>query len=254
MRELVSCRSENPKLLDDAGAQEAGRGRGGLPDRDRRPPGRRSACEIDRFEALPGRDDVVGTARGRGRRPLADPQRARRRRAGRRRRRPGRTIPGAARSRTGELWGRGSCDMKGGIAAGIVALRALRDRSACGSRGDVVFQSVVDEETGGPGTRAALERGHSADAAIVLEPTAARDRHGRGRRSSGCASSCAGAPGHSAHPLPLGPRGRAGRRRSTRSRRPSSCSPPSQELERHWARTQGAPAHAERASRRSTRA
>ena len=39
-------------------------------------------------------------------------------------------------------------------------------------RGDVVFQSVVDEETGGPGTRAALARGHVADAAIVLEPTA----------------------------------------------------------------------------------
>jgi len=37
--------------------------------------------------------------------------------------------------------------------------------------GDVVFQAVVDEETGGPGTRRAVER-HPADAAIVLEPTA----------------------------------------------------------------------------------
>ncbi len=61
--------------------------------------------------------------------------------------------------------------MKGGIAAGVVALRALQ---SLGVRlaGDVVFQSVVDEETGGPGTRAALARGHRADAAIVLEPTA----------------------------------------------------------------------------------
>jgi len=61
--------------------------------------------------------------------------------------------------------------MKGGIACGIVALRVLQ---SLGIRlqGDVVFQSVVDEETGGPGTRAALARGHVADAAIVLEPTA----------------------------------------------------------------------------------
>ena len=51
----------------------------------------------------------------------------------------------------GNLWGRGACDMKGGIGCGIVALRALQ---ALGVRlaGDVVFQSVVDEETGGPGT------------------------------------------------------------------------------------------------------
>ena len=58
--------------------------------------------------------------------------------------------------------------MKGGIGCGIVALRTLQ---ALGVRlaGDVVFQSVVDEETGGPGTRAALTRGHVADAAIVLE-------------------------------------------------------------------------------------
>jgi acetylornithine deacetylase len=60
--------------------------------------------------------------------------------------------------------------MKGGLAAGIGALWALRDL-AVGLRGHVVFQSVVDEETGGPGTRTAVER-HPADAAIVLEPTA----------------------------------------------------------------------------------
>ena len=70
----------------------------------------------------------------------------------------------------GRLWGRGSCDMKGGIACGIVALRALRDLGIR-LQGDVVFQSVVDEETGGPGTARAIERGHLADAAIVLEPT-----------------------------------------------------------------------------------
>jgi len=37
--------------------------------------------------------------------------------------------------------------------------------------GDVIVQSVVDEEGGGNGTLACVERGYTADGAIVLEPT-----------------------------------------------------------------------------------
>src|SRR6185437_10685992 len=61
----------------------------------------------------------------------------------------------------GRIWGRGSCDMKGGLAAGIAALRILRALELRPS-GDVIFQAVVDEETGGPGTRRAVER-HRGD-------------------------------------------------------------------------------------------
>jgi acetylornithine deacetylase len=70
----------------------------------------------------------------------------------------------------GVLWGRGACDMKGGLVAGITAVAALQ-RAGLSPAGDVLLQSVIGEETGGAGTLATLVRGHAADAAVVLEPT-----------------------------------------------------------------------------------
>lgn len=72
----------------------------------------------------------------------------------------------------GRLWGRGSADMKGGVAAAIEAVHAVR-RSGAELPCDVVFHLVADEERGGQlGTRVLLERGYiSADACIVPEPT-----------------------------------------------------------------------------------
>ena len=65
---------------------------------------------------------VVGTRRRR--RADADPQRTRRRRAGRRSRQW--TVnPWEATIRDGCVFGRGACDMKGGLAAALAALRAL---------------------------------------------------------------------------------------------------------------------------------
>ena len=82
-----------------------------------------------------------------------------------------RTTPFSGEVRDGKLWGRGSFDMKGGLAAslwGILAARAV----APGLRGDLLIESVVDEEWGGAnGTLAARLRGHQADAAIIPEPT-----------------------------------------------------------------------------------
>lgn len=75
----------------------------------------------------------------------------------------------------GRIWGRGSADMKGGIAAAIEAVHVAR--RACGGADrlpcDVVFHLVADEETGGEhGTRVLLERGLIAgDACIDPEPT-----------------------------------------------------------------------------------
>jgi len=73
--------------------------------------------------------------------------------------------------RKGRLYGRGSADMKGGLAAQAGVLLALR-RSGVRLAGDLFFESVVDEEwAGGGGTLAARLRGGSADACVISEVT-----------------------------------------------------------------------------------
>lgn len=69
------------------------------------------------------------------------------------------------------LYGLGSFDMKGGMAASIMAVRCLKE-TGIRLKGDVFIESVVDEEFGGAnGTLAARLRGYAADAAIIPEPT-----------------------------------------------------------------------------------
>jgi acetylornithine deacetylase len=78
--------------------------------------------------------------------------------------------PFEADVRDGRIYGRGAVDMKGGIAAAIFALEAL---VANGVRlaGDVIVETVPDEETCAMGTVAVIERGYRADAGLVPEPT-----------------------------------------------------------------------------------
>jgi acetylornithine deacetylase len=68
------------------------------------------------------------------------------------------------------LYGRGACDMKGGLVTHLIALDALR---SAGVRllGDVKVAATVGEEDGGLGTVSAILRGHTADAALITEPT-----------------------------------------------------------------------------------
>ncbi|WP_241535799.1 peptidase [Indiicoccus explosivorum] len=70
----------------------------------------------------------------------------------------------------GRLYGRGSTDMKGGNVSLLLAVKALKE-SGIRLQGDVIFESVVEEESGGAGTLAAVLRGYKADAAIIPEPT-----------------------------------------------------------------------------------
>jgi acetylornithine deacetylase len=65
------------------------------------------------------------------------------------------------------MYGRGSADMKGGVAAMCAAAARVQGQLA----GDLVIAAVVDEEWQSAGTRSLIESGVSADAAIVTEPT-----------------------------------------------------------------------------------
>jgi acetylornithine deacetylase len=71
----------------------------------------------------------------------------------------------------GFLHGRGTVDMKGGVACMLMAVEILKELDIQLS-GDIVFTTVVDEEIGGMGSLAMVDRGFRADAGIMTEPTA----------------------------------------------------------------------------------
>jgi acetylornithine deacetylase len=122
----------------------------------------RAGLETALTELAPGRTNVVAVARGSG---------------------GGRSLllnahldtvgvagmsdPFAPRLEDGRLYGRGAYDMKGSLAACMLATASA---ARSGLRGDVILTAVADEEFASIGTEA-VAAALTADAAIVAEPT-----------------------------------------------------------------------------------
>lgn len=156
--ELVSINSVNPDLAP------GGAGEGGIAEFIAAW-GRDAGLEVQTQEAGPSRPNVILIARGRG---------------------GGNSLmlnahtdtvgvtnmdaPFQPSIRDGRLYGRGAYDMKSGLAACMLALKAAQ---AMALPGDVLLSAVVDEEYGSLGTEALLAAWARwpADAVLIAEPT-----------------------------------------------------------------------------------
>jgi acetylornithine deacetylase/succinyl-diaminopimelate desuccinylase-like protein len=76
--------------------------------------------------------------------------------------------------RGGRLYGRGSCDTKGCVAAMLAVLCDLAKLKRRPRETEIVFAGLIDEENGQAGSRALVASGLKADLAIVGEPTKLR--------------------------------------------------------------------------------
>ena len=156
--DLVAIESVNPDLVDNGGGERAIASfvASWLLDQ---------GLSVETIEPVPGRPSVVGILRGKGGgRSLMLNAHMDTVGAG------GMRDPFKPRVEAGRIYGRGAVDMKGSLAAIMVAARHAR---ALDLAGDLIVTAVADEEVASIGTSAVLER-FRADAAIVTEPTGLR--------------------------------------------------------------------------------
>ena len=75
------------------------------------------------------------------------------------------------REKQGRLFGRGTCDTKGSVAAMMTAVINLARNGCRPAATEIIFAGLIDEENGQSGSRALAGSGFAADLAIVGEPT-----------------------------------------------------------------------------------
>ena len=104
----------------------------------------------------------------------------------------------------GRIYARGAMDMKAGVVAALFAFNAVCELELV-QKGAVSLAVVPEEESGGNGTLACLQRGHVGDAVIFAEPTDLRVTH----RHIGIQSFALHARGRAGGILKTGPEGGA---------------------------------------------
>lgn len=157
LRELIAIDSINPSLVK-GGAGENEVAQAVAADM------RGFGMEVEIEEASPGRPNVVGVLEGRahgkalmlcGHLDTVGVE--------------GMERPFDPVEREGKIYGRGSADMKGGVAAMLGAARVVAESGGL-KAGRLIVAAVVDEEHQSIGAEALVKR-WSADAAVVTEPT-----------------------------------------------------------------------------------
>ena len=155
LRDLVAANSVNPSLVPGA----AGEGEAAAVVEACM---RRAGLDVTVQPVAPGRPNVIGVLEGRAPGPSVmfcghlDTVGV-----------EGMVDPFVPREAGGRLYGRGSQDMKGGVAAMVAAAAKLREPW---SRGRLIVAAVVDEEHESRGAEALVREWH-ADCAVVTEPT-----------------------------------------------------------------------------------